>query len=757
MVISPFRIDIPNGEVERLKRKLRDTRIPKAPIVPGANGDYGPPIEWFQRLSNKWRDDFDWPSVQEHLNRHCHFLADINDESFQLKVHFTHTKSARADAIPLIMVHGWPGSFHEFDRVVDAFANPKDPSDPAFHVVVPSLPGFCWSSPPPRRGWTMQDTARVFNKLMSQLGYAHYVVQAGDWGSFVAREMGAKFMECKAVHLNFCPVEVDDSVTDLTPREMKIKERYHDWLNNHLGYAVCMRTRPQTIGVALNDNPVGILAWVGEKYIEAAAPANVESSEPAWDQAILTTCSLYYFTDCIMSSTLPYFEGVKHADFGNFFLKQENYIEVPMGYTSFLYDTRPGTERSVKKTGRLVFYNECDDGGHFAALERPDVILADCRKFFGEWISSDTEIVDAALDAPESSLNTKNGRITCIYFDKSGRFNGEHKQLTKAEIGEQFDLRHRDLRDIDLKSEAVTRILVRPATILLQFFQLCMIIQADEALLIYNQPQTSSERDDEADDTSPQTDDREFYREFEQRMSGPTVETAGVPELPYELRAVEAALVAVLSGLRQDLIDARHKAEESAASLQLDSGLAAVGLNLVFDRTRRLSKIEQKARLVRDTIREVLDTDEDLAGMYLSDHLGGKPHATADHQEAEYMLEAYHKAADTLVESAQAAVDILRKKENTFRSSLAVQRNQIMFLEARIAIHTLGLAAGTMAAGLFGMNLLNYLEDAPYGFFWVAGACVVLSAIFSMQGMRSLRRIQTLKGIQRSRVGGRRF
>ncbi|KIW74746.1 hypothetical protein Z517_11516 [Fonsecaea pedrosoi CBS 271.37] len=376
-------------------------------------------------------------------------------------------------------------------------------------------------------------------------------------------------------------------------------------------------------------------------------------------------------------------------------------------------------------------------------------------------ISSDTDLVDGALDASDSSLNAKNGKITCIYFDKSGRFNAEHRQLTKAEIGEQFELRHRDLRDIDLKSEAVTRILVRPTTILLQFFQLCMIIQADEALLIYNQPQTSSDSDNDdsngADDSSPRKDDSEFYHEFEKRMSGPTIETADVPELPYELRAVEAALVAVLSVLRRDLIDARHKAEESAASLRLDSGLAAVGLNLVFDRTRRLSKIEQKARLVRDTIREVLDTDEDLAGMYLSDRVAGRPHAIADHQEAEYMLEAYHKAADTLVESAQAAVDVLRRKENTFRSSLAVQRNQIMFLEARIAIHTLGLAAGTMAAGLFGMNLLNYLEDAPHGFFYVTGACVVLSALFSMHGMRSLRRIQTLKGIQRSRAGGRRF
>lgn len=315
-----------------------------------------------------------------------------------MSIHFTHIRSQRSDAIPIILIHGWPGSFHEFDRVVDQFANPTNSTDPAFHVVVPSLPGFCWSSPPPRRGWTMQDSARVFNKLMLGLGYQSYVAQAGDWGSFVARELGSKCDECKAVHLNFCPVPFDDNEVVLTDREKVVAQRYQAWHDDHLGYAVCMRSRPHTIGVALADNPVGILCWVGEKYEEAVAPATL--SDPEWDQAILTTASLYYFSDCIMTSMLPYYENVKHADFGSFFLRPENSIKV-MGYTSFLYDTRPGTKRTAEKTGRLFFYNgknlrsktfmnwlkiiECDDGGHFAALERPNIILQDCRKFFGKW------------------------------------------------------------------------------------------------------------------------------------------------------------------------------------------------------------------------------------------------------------------------------------------------------------------------------------------------------------------------------------
>jgi pimeloyl-ACP methyl ester carboxylesterase len=259
-------------------------------------------MDWFRRLLSKWTNDFSWKNVEPRLNHLKHFIADIQDESYTLNIHFTHTRSRRPDAIPLILVHGWPGTFHEFHRVVDSFANPEDPSAPAFHVVVPSLPGFCYSSRPPRRGWTLQDTARVFNKLMTELGYSSYVAQAGDWGSFVVREMGARFSECKAVHFNFCPVEIDESQTDLTPREQQIKDRQRDWLDNHLGYAVVMRTRPQTIGVALYDNPVGILAWVGEKYIEAVHPSRLEPPDPDWDLDILTTCSLYYFTGCIVSS-----------------------------------------------------------------------------------------------------------------------------------------------------------------------------------------------------------------------------------------------------------------------------------------------------------------------------------------------------------------------------------------------------------------------------------------------------------------------
>ncbi|KAI8935613.1 hypothetical protein NX059_007142 [Plenodomus lindquistii] len=365
--VHPFTVDIPQQEIIRLKEKIESTRLPILPIVPEAGDAYGA-----------------CPSnVQKHLNRHQHFLADLEDQGHKLRLHFVHVRSSRQDAIPLLLVHGWPGSFFEFDRVIDQLTDPDDQTAQAFHVIAPSMPGFLWSSPPPRRGWTLKDTARLFDALMQDLGYLSYGVQAGDWGSFVARELGANYPACKAVHLNFCPVPSLNTDEELSPREILVKQRQDDWLDNHLGYAICMRTRPHTIGVALMDNPVGIMCWIGEKYLEAAAPRT--TIDPEWDRMILTQASLYHFTNCIMTSMLPYYENVKHGEWGSYYRRPENRIRVPFAYTSFLYDTRPGTERTTRETGNLVRYREYDDGGHFAALECPNVIINECRVFFREW------------------------------------------------------------------------------------------------------------------------------------------------------------------------------------------------------------------------------------------------------------------------------------------------------------------------------------------------------------------------------------
>jgi len=182
--IRPFRVDIPRAEVDRLLRKLGDTRIPTQDIVPGAGSDYGITSTWTKDMYKYWLEDFDWYKQQDFMNRWPHFLTKINGQD----LHFVHAQSGTPDALPLMLIHGWPGSFYEFSQVVNLLTNPEDSSKQAFHCIIPSLPGFCFSSRPPR-GQTLKHVAGAFHILMQRLGYEKYIIQAGDWGHWVGREL----------------------------------------------------------------------------------------------------------------------------------------------------------------------------------------------------------------------------------------------------------------------------------------------------------------------------------------------------------------------------------------------------------------------------------------------------------------------------------------------------------------------------------------------------------------------------------------
>ncbi|KAL2817004.1 Alpha/Beta hydrolase protein [Aspergillus cavernicola] len=293
-----------------LSAKLKDTRLPGRSVVPEAGTKY--------------------------VNAFPHYTTVIED----VQTHFLHARAERKESIPLLMIHRWPGSFWEFSQVWVPLSHPTSPKEAAFDVVVPSMPVFCWSSWPPHAGWTLKDNARIFDILMKRLGYHKYMVQCGDWGQFVGRELDAQYTDsCKLLHLDFVPSPLPENV-EYTEREKAVAARVDDWVENHIGYAVCMRTRPDTIGIALHDSPVGILVWVGEKY-EAADP-NKQTS-PFWTKANPTTVSLYYFTGCVMPSLLTYYENVQR-------------IKVPFGYTSFFWDTEPSSKRAVERTGSLAFY-----------------------------------------------------------------------------------------------------------------------------------------------------------------------------------------------------------------------------------------------------------------------------------------------------------------------------------------------------------------------------------------------------------------
>ncbi|KAK6858886.1 epoxide hydrolase [Apiospora arundinis] len=392
--VSEFDPTIPKEEVERLWRKLKDTRVPETPVVPDAGDDYGPPLDWVQKLFATWRDDFDWEAAQRRISRWKHYTTTIEN----LRIHFVHQLAAARPnnqgaplPIPLLLVHGWPGSWYEFSRVIDPLSSPANDDDQAFHVVVASLPGFTWSSGPPR-GWTLQDTARVFDVLMKRLGYQHYAAQAGDWGHWVIRELGANAARyggsCKAVHTNMCPAVPSVPREQWTKRERTAQERT-DWFlgtprnEAHMGYAIEMRTRPQTIGLALSDSPLGILIWVGEKYYEIVDPKYHALDDRDFVDDLCTTLCLYFFTaPSIMTSALCYTNNVRHEDYADFNARPENAICVPFGVSSFRYDVCPVSRRAAETTGNCQWFREYDHGGHFAALEEPKRLVQDLRDCF---------------------------------------------------------------------------------------------------------------------------------------------------------------------------------------------------------------------------------------------------------------------------------------------------------------------------------------------------------------------------------------
>lgn len=182
--IRSFKVDVPKAEVDRLIRKLKDTRIPTQDIVPGAGSDYGITKDWISSMYSYWLNDFNWYKQQEYMNQWPHFLTEVDNQD----VHFVHARSEASNAIPLLLVHGWPGSFYEFSQVINALTKPEDKSEQAFHCIVPSLPGFCFSARPPK-GQTLKHVASMFHILMQRLGYDKYCIQAGDWGHWVGREL----------------------------------------------------------------------------------------------------------------------------------------------------------------------------------------------------------------------------------------------------------------------------------------------------------------------------------------------------------------------------------------------------------------------------------------------------------------------------------------------------------------------------------------------------------------------------------------
>ncbi|THG99743.1 hypothetical protein EW026_g2667 [Hermanssonia centrifuga] len=382
---QPFRVEIADDEVERMKRIIEDTRLPDSPPLPNASWDYGVDLDWLKGLRDVWLNDFDWKEVEREMNAFHHFTVTIESVS----LHFVHHQSRDVDAIPIILMHGWPGSFWEFHRVIELLTNPPS-GRPAFHVVVPSLPGFGFSSPPPKKDWSMGDNARIFDHLMTGvLGYKQYMAEGGDFGALIATHLGTdKYPACKFLNVVSPTAQAPLGALSTLPffllptswrqwlygkiyseDELRDFERNGKFIKNGLGYFVEQATRPLTIGYALYDSPVGILAWIGEKFKEHVDPEIL----PGCTRFILTTVSLYYLTRTFTTSTLPYFENVVA-------LSQRLVITKPFGSSRFPHDVGSVPMSWIKRQHpQFVSLRRHDRGGHFPGFEVPDLLAEDLQ------------------------------------------------------------------------------------------------------------------------------------------------------------------------------------------------------------------------------------------------------------------------------------------------------------------------------------------------------------------------------------------
>jgi microsomal epoxide hydrolase len=371
--VLPFRIEIPQADLDDLRDRLARTRWPDQ--LPGVGWDYGIPLEYVRELAEYWRTGYDWRVHEARLNAFDQFTTTIDGQL----IHFLHVRSAESGALPLIITHGWPGSVVEFMNVIGPLTDPAahggDPAD-AFHLVVPSIPGYGFSGPTRDRGWDVRRIARAWASLMERLGYQRYGAQGGDWGSSISRELGLIAPgHLIGVHLNMLIPYVRDEPADLTEQERGRLEALRRFQSTGSGYFAIQSTRPQTLAYGLTDSPAGQLAWITEKFGEWT-DGGLPDEAVDRDQ-LLTNVTLYWVTGTAGSSARLYYETARSRAWA-----PPAVSAVPTGVAVFPREIAPPIRRFAELSDNIVHWSEFDRGGHFAAMEVPDLLVRDVRAFF---------------------------------------------------------------------------------------------------------------------------------------------------------------------------------------------------------------------------------------------------------------------------------------------------------------------------------------------------------------------------------------
>lgn len=378
--IEPFRVAVSDAGVADLRRRLEQTRWPDQ--IAGSGWEYGADGETVRDLCAYWRERYDWRAFEARLNAHPQFITGIDGE----RLHFYHLRSPEADARPLLLTHGWPGSVVEFLDVLGPLSDPRahggDPAD-AFHLVVPSLPGFGFSGPTRQRGVDGRRIAAMFDRLMTGLGYARYFAQGGDWGSMVTALLGALYPEhVGAIHLNFLsapPPNRNDPAAGLNADELRMLERNAAFAERETGYQHIQRTRPLTLSYGLHDSPAGLAAWIVEKFRNWSDCGGDVPRSFSRDR-LLDNISVYWLTGTIASSMRLYYEEI-----GPGRRQPLPVVAVPTGHAIFpaeiVHTPRPWAEARYD----IRRWQPMPRGGHFAAMEVPELFVDELRSYFREF------------------------------------------------------------------------------------------------------------------------------------------------------------------------------------------------------------------------------------------------------------------------------------------------------------------------------------------------------------------------------------
>ncbi|NQX29040.1 alpha/beta fold hydrolase [Microbacteriaceae bacterium VKM Ac-2854] len=381
---QPFTISIDETELDDLRNRIRSTRFPAA--LGTDEWSTGVPVSLLRSLAATWADDFDWRALEARLAGIPQYLVEIDGQ----RLHYLHVRSPRPDATPILLCHGWPGSFLEFLDLIPLLSEPADAEAEAFDVIIPSVPGFAFSTPLSGLEWTTDRVAAAFVELMASLGYEHYVAQGGDYGAGVVPAMGRLDPEhCFALHLNGsigAPMGEPDEA-ELERCSDVERDRYRrvgEFMQSEFGYISIQSTRPQLIGAAMTDSPIGQLAWMLDKFRAWTYPFDAESDGALGRDRILAHVTLYWLTRSAGSAAYT----VYAADTGAWGAAPEKPSQ-PVGAIMFAHDI--GIRHLAEQEARIVHWTEVPEhGGHFAAMEEPELLASDIRTFLRDLRDLDT-------------------------------------------------------------------------------------------------------------------------------------------------------------------------------------------------------------------------------------------------------------------------------------------------------------------------------------------------------------------------------